>query len=251
MMRFLSILLILLTGEAIYATSEHELVEKAEKAYKEKHFNEAITSYETLLNNGYQSYQLHYNLGNAYFRLNQIGQAIYHYELANKLAPNHNDVLTNLEIANTKTIDKIEAKENFLASAFKNKMVNSLSSTEWAWSSILFLFLSLAMIFLFFSSTSATLKKSGFFLGLISLIGFILSMSMGYISLNDKKEIHFAIIVSKETKIYNEPEDNQNQKFSLHEGTKVKVLESNKEWTSIQLENGNEGWVKTSDVGLF
>ena len=250
-MRFLFILLTLLTGQTIYAASENELIEKAEKAYKEKHFSEAITSYQTLLNNGYQSYQLHYNLGNAYFRVNQIGQAIYHYELANKLDPNNNDVLTNLEIANTKTIDKIEAKENFLASALKNKIVNSLSSTEWAWSSIIFLFLALTMIFLFFGSTGTSIKKTGFFLGLISLIGFIFSMSMGYISLNDKKEIHFAIIVSKESKIYNEPEESQNQKFSLHEGTKVKVLESNKEWTSIQLENGNEGWVKTSDVGLF
>lgn len=67
-----------------------------------------------LVKEGLVSYKLFYNLGNAYYKNNQIGKAIYNYELAHKLMPNNEDIKTNLQIANEKTIDKIESKRKFL-----------------------------------------------------------------------------------------------------------------------------------------
>ena len=60
----------------------------AEKAYSEKKYQKAIDAYETILKSHLKSYQLYYNLGNAYYKNNQLGKAIYNYELANKLEPN-------------------------------------------------------------------------------------------------------------------------------------------------------------------
>jgi uncharacterized protein HemY len=79
--------------------------------------------YESILKEGSTSYKLHYNLGNAYYKNNELGKAIYNYELANKLQPNNNDVKMNLKIANEKTIDKIESKENFFIIAIKSGLV--------------------------------------------------------------------------------------------------------------------------------
>ena len=76
-------------------------------------------------------------------------------------------------------------------------------------------------------------------------------MVMGYAAIEDKQVTNFAIILNRESKIHEEPASSSNAKFKLHEGTKVSVLESNTNWTNIKLENGNEGWVKTTDVGLF
>lgn len=227
------------------------LEEKAEKAYIEKKYKEAIATYEDLLKEGYTSYKLYYNLGNAYYKNKELGKAIYNYELANKLNPKNEDVLTNLKIANEKTIDKIESKENFFMSAIKSGLVNGLSTTGWAWTSIISLLCSLVLIFTFFISGNIILKRIGFFMGSVSLIVFVASMVLGFSALSEKQETKFAIILARETRTHEEPSNTATSKFSLHEGTRVRVMEITPEWTNIKLENGNEAWVKTPDVGLF
>lgn len=243
-----SILLMLISTVGFAST---DLQAKAEKAYSNKDYKQAIACYESILKEGLSSYKLYYNLGNAYYKNNELGKAIYNYELANKLQPNNKDVKTNLKIANEKTIDKIESKENFFIIAIKSGLVNSLSTTGWAWFSIFSLIGCLAFAFLFFISNQITLKRIGFFLSGISLIVFIASMVLGFTALEDKQEVNFAIVTNRESRIHEEPTSTSKTKFSLHEGTKVGVLETNPEWTNIKLENGNEGWVKTTEVGLF
>jgi len=111
--------------------------------------------------------------------------------------------------------------------------------------------LSLVLAFWFYVSPSTAIKRGSFFIGILCFILFISSMVLGFSALRNKQQISFAIITTRETKIFEEPNASSNSKFSLHDGTKVAVLDSNDDWTNIKLENGNEGWVKTADVGLF
>lgn len=224
---------------------------RAEKAYEEKKYDQVITLYEAILKDGFTSFKLYYNLGNAYYKNNELGKAIYHYELAKKIEPTNQDVKTNLIIANEKTIDKIESKENFFIGAIKSSLVNSLSTKGWAWLSIMSLTGSLMFAFLFLVSKHVLLKRIGFFFSGILLITTICAMVSGYSALNNNHELNFAIIINHESKIHEEPNVSSKTKFSLHEGAKVNVLESTKAWTNIKLENGNEGWVRTEEVGLF
>ncbi len=242
-------LLLILTSASICANNDLAL--KAEKAYVNKDYKQAIALYESILKEGSISYKLHYNLGNAYYKNNELGKAIFNYELANKLQPNNKDVKMNLKIANEKTIDKIESKENFFIIAIKSGLVNALSTSGWAWFSIFSLIGCLSFAFIFLISNQLLLKRLGFFLSGISLILFIATMVLGFSALDDKQELNFAIVTNRESKIREEPSVTSKSKFSLHEGTKVSVLESNAEWTNIKLENGNEGWIKTTEVGLF
>lgn len=223
----------------------------AEQAYAKKNYKQAIVLYESILKEGMASYKLYYNIGNAYYKNNELGKAIYHYELANKLEPNNEDVKNNIRIANEKTIDKIESKENFFIVAIKSGLVNSLSTNGWAWLSIFSLTSGLTFAFIFFITKHIGLKRIGFFISFISVIICVASMIFGFTALNNKHELKFAIITNHESKIHEEPGTTSKTKFSLHEGAKINVLETNKEWTNIKLENGNEGWVKTSEIGLF
>lgn len=242
-------LLLILTSASICANNDLAL--KAEKAYVNKDYKQAIALYESILKEGSTSYKLHYNLGNAYYKNNELGKAIFNYELANKLQPNNKDVKMNLKIANEKTIDKIESKEIFFIIAIKSGLVNALSTNGWAWFSIFSLIGCLSFAFIFLISNQLLLKRIGFFLSGISLILFIATMVLGFSALDEKQELNFAIVTNRESKIREEPNVTSKSKFSLHEGTKVSVLESNPEWTNIKLENGNEGWIKTTEVGLF
>ncbi len=243
--------LALFTSLSAFAHKDLKAVIDAEKAYSSKKYKDAIAAYESILAEGYVSYKLYYNLGNAYYKNNEIGKAIYNYELANKLKPNNEDIKTNLRIANEKTIDDIESKENFFLGALKSGVVNSLSTAGWAWLTILTLIGCLGFAFIYLMAKQVVFKRIGFFISGLSLLGFVISMILGFTALNAKQQIKFAIITAKETKIQTEPDKSSPSKFSLHEGTKVSVLETNAEWTNIRLENGNEGWVQTADTGLF
>ena len=224
---------------------------RAEKCYNNKNYKCAIEAYQSYIKQGYVSYKLYYNLGNAFYKNNEIGKAIYNYELANKLNPNNVDVKNNLRIANEKTIDKIESKENFFLRAIKSGLVNYLTTDGWAWLSIISLIVCLGLAFLFFMTSIISIKRISFFTSALFLIVFISSMFIGFSALSSKQQISFAIITTRETKIHEEPTVTSKSKFSLHDGTKVSVIESNDNWTNIKLENGNEGWVKTNDIGLF
>ncbi|MDX2173913.1 MAG: tetratricopeptide repeat protein [Bacteroidota bacterium] len=246
-----TIVIFILLLTFVSKTFSNEKLQKAEQAYDSKKYKDAILNYEELVKDGFKSYQLYYNLGNTYYKNNQLGKAIYYYELARKINPNDEDVRINLGIASAKTIDKIDAKENFFISAVKSNLLSSLSTSSWAWLSIATLLIGCVLFFVFVSSGNVALKRISFLFSIFLLIGFVITYSLGYSALKSKSENKFAIITAKEIKIMNEPTPAASSKFSLHEGTKIRVVENNGDWLLIKLDNGNEGWVKTTDVGII
>lgn len=235
---------------SLNALGQQELLKKAEEAYDARKYKDAVAAYQELVDDGYKSWQLYFNLGNAYYRNDQLGRAIYCYELARKLNPNDEDIRINLGIASAKTIDKIDAKENFFINAVKTNVLSTFSTTTWAWYTIVSLLLSALAFFLFVNSASTSAKRLSFVLASVMLIAFVLTYFFGYSALNAKVENKFAIVLVREVRIMNEPTAKATMKFNLHEGTKIRVVENNGDWLLIKLDNGNEGWVKSSEVGI-
>lgn len=96
------------------AQTPNELMIRANKYYQNNQFEQAIDSYKEILSHGYESSAMYYNLGNAYFKTNKLGYAIYSYEKGLKLSPNDEDLLYNLRISNSRTVDKIVSSQNYL-----------------------------------------------------------------------------------------------------------------------------------------
>jgi tetratricopeptide (TPR) repeat protein len=248
MKRFL--LIAILSLFVSYAPAQ-DLLRSAEKAYDSRNYPEAIKNYEKLINAGYRSYQLYFNLGNAYYRNNQLGKSIYYYELARKSKPGDEDVRINLAIASSKTIDKIEAKENFFISAVKSNLLTSFTTNTWAWLSVAGIALFALFFFGFISSEVVQLKRIFFVLGCLFFVFFICSYALGYSALKARYENKFAVVLAKEVGVMNEPTEMAKTKFKLHEGTKIRVVENNGDWLLIKLDNGNEGWMKLTQAGII
>lgn len=227
------------------------LADSAAIYYSKQQYKQSASTYEKILQSGNTSYALYYNLGNAYYKSEQLGKAIYYYELAKKLNPNDDDIKNNLKLANSKIIDKIESKENFFAGVIKSELYTLFSTNGWASVTIVLLALGLGAFLLFFASGNLLLKRSGFLLGAICIILFFVSFSIGFAAQRDLNKKTQAIVTSQVVQVLNAPTSGGKAKFSLHEGTKLNVLSTNNDWTSVQLANGNEGWIRTQDLGLF
>jgi len=243
------LLALLLSCSAHLFADNTALLSSAKKAYDKAEYDKAINDYEKIVSSGEVSSELYYNLGNAYYKNNQIGKAIYHYQLAHKLNPADEDIKHNLTLANKRTVDQIEVKENYFAKNIESGILHLFSTTGWAWFSIISLFV--AMLFFALFKISHSFKKLLFWLGSFSALSCLLSFILGSFALSEVTSHKNAIVLAEEVSALSMPVAESKEQFKLHEGAKVAVLESDADWTSIQLDNGNEGWIETKNLGLY
>ena len=227
---------------------ENDVFKIGNDAYLKNNFEVAIASYQQLLKEGYQSSELYFNLGNAYYKTDSIANAILYYEKAKKLAPTDEDIQANLKLANLKTIDKTEAKEQLIFKSWWENFVYARSADNWGVLSIVSMFIAFTLLVLF-RITAATRMKQIFF-GLFALT-LLLSLSFFFLASTHERyetENGQAILFNSSATIKSAPSENSKDLFIIHEGAKVKIVEHENSWIRIRLDNGNEGWLLENAV---
>ncbi|PJA07442.1 MAG: hypothetical protein COX70_06595 [Flavobacteriales bacterium CG_4_10_14_0_2_um_filter_32_8] len=242
----LLIIFLLFSTASFAAVSEDFTI--ANKLYSEKKYEEAIKQYESIITADNQSTDIYYNLGNAYYKTNNIPSAILNYERALKLQPDNEDALFNLAMVNKLTVDKIDRlPELFIENSWSN-LITSRTVDNWAYSCIGLLFLSLLFFVGYLITRIVIIKKTNFYAGVLffglSMFCFLLAFQHNKII----KESSEAIIFISTTTIQSEPNENSEKLFTLHEGTKVKLLEESNAWSKIKLPNGNVGWIASKEI---
>jgi tetratricopeptide (TPR) repeat protein len=216
--------------------------------YNKANYSKAINFYQKFLASGLESAQALYNLGNCYYRTNEIPKAILYYEKAEKLTPADPDIHYNLQLANQKIIDKSTSDTPVFIYSDWKKFENNFTEKQWALICISILCLSLLFFALYLSFSRILVKQlffwSGFTMVFLFLFAFFIA-NQQYDTLNSHDT---AIVMSSSITVKGAPEENATQLFVLHEGTKVWIVKNEGEWTEIKLSNGNQGWLNSSDI---
>lgn len=220
--------------------------EQANKLYQNDEYTTAILLYEELLNADQHSAQIYYNLGNAYFKNNNLGKAILNYNRALLLDPSDEDIQHNLMIANARTIDKIEPTPQFFIKTWLVDFGGIFSSDTWAILSLVFLGTTLFGVTLWLISTTLPIRKLGFYCALISVVITITSVIYSQSAYNKQTSQSQAIIMNSGAPVKSSPSASGKDLFLLHEGTKVEILNTMDHWDEIVLEDGNKGWIQQS-----
>jgi len=241
------ILAILLTWTS-HAQNLYSLVEQGNQQYVNGEFEAAIKTYENVLDSGYEAAELYFNLGNAYFKSHKLTPAILNYERAALLSPNDEDIAYNLELARTYVTDKIDILPRFFLKEWYTGLVRVLSSNNWAYTSIItfLLFLLIFSVYLFIHRYS--LKRIAFWFSLlllfISISTFVFSYHHNKITTSHDK----AIVFSPSVTVKSSPDESGTDLFLIHEGTRVSIEDTLGIWTEVILEDGNKGWLLTSEI---
>ncbi len=237
--------IILLATQIILAQNGFE---KGNALYQKEKYTEAIKAYESVLDTKQESAELYFNIGNCYYKLNQVAPAVYNYEKALVLNPTDKEIQNNLKFAHKLQIDEIKVipKVGF------EKLIRDFTATfhydTWAWNSIAFAVLFL-LFFVGYYFSQTTISKRIFFIGMFVLVFLILISVVSAIFEkrhyeNEKPAVIFAEIVS----VKSEPKSTGSDVVVLHEGTKVYVLEGLDNWKKIQLTDGTQGWIENSAI---
>lgn len=222
--------------------------DNANELYRKGDFKAAAEAYEGILKTKKESAELYFNLGNAYYKLNQVAPAIYNYEKALLLDPNDKEISNNLKFAQKMQIDDIREvpKVGF------GKMINDFTSAyrydTWAWIAVASAFV-FFMLFLGYYFTAIAVYKRIYFGGLfLVLLVIVLSVSAAIWERNSYRNERPAIVFTSVTGVKSEPSVDAADAFVLHEGTKVSVLESLDKWKKIAIPDGNQGWISADAI---
>lgn len=218
----------------------------ADDEYKKGNYQQAIKDYEELLKKG-ASVSLYYNLGNAYYRTDNITRAIINYERALLLSPGDGDIRFNLQMARSKTIDKITPKSEMFFITWCKALVNLMSVNSWAHCAIVSLSLALILALLYLFAHSIRLRKVGFFGAAFFVVMFILSNIFAFEQKRILTRRTGAIIISPSAALKKTPVNNSENNAIVHEGSRVEILDDTmKGWKLVELEDGREGWIQAS-----
>ena len=235
------------------AKSSDDNVTKAEgdSAYVRNDYASAIQIYESLLKKG-EAAEVYYNLGNSYYKAGDIAKAILNYERALLLQPGNADIRANLEIARSKTIDKVVSVPDIFFVAWTKSLINCLSVDAWARLGVAFFILLLVSFSFFFFSKQIMWKKSGFIAGLICLVLVVVSNVFASEQKSKLMNRNEAIILSPSVTVRSTPSESGTSLFILHEGHKIEIKDNSmREWKEIRLEDGKVGWVPTSAIEVI
>lgn len=220
----------------------------ADDEYKKGHYQQAIKDYEELLKKG-PSVELYYNLGNSYYRTDNITRAVLNYERALLLAPGDADIRFNLQMARSKTIDKITPKSEMFFVTWYKSLVNLASVDQWASIAIVCIVVALISVLIYLFAPILVLRKAGFYSAVVFVLVFVFSNIFAY----EQKQILTnrtgAIVISPSAGLRKTPVANSEATVIVHEGSRVEIIDDTmKDWKQVELEDGREGWILNSQI---
>jgi len=233
------------------AQNIEKLFEEANDMYKVGKYEEAIAVYEKIEYNNDISSELYYNLGNSYYKLNNVAATIYNYEKALLIDPLNEDATNNLIFAKRLTIDNIEALPKSVFQKFDENYIKKLSYNNWAIVTVIFSVLGSLLFLLFYFSYTPSKKRFFFTASIICMLLLMVSVSVSYKEYSYSISNVDAIVFAEKTEVKNAPTFNSEDVFTLHEGTKVKVLDSIDNWKKIKLADGKIGWIDAEDIKVL
>jgi tetratricopeptide (TPR) repeat protein len=248
------LILLLLTVSVSSAFPQNNQTLKFKKGvdyYTASNYQEALKEWLEIYDTGYRSAALDYNIGNAYFKLNNVPGAILFFERALLLKPADNNINYNLQISRSLVVDKFEEIPELFFVRWFDFLSLLMPTNTWAYISVFSFVLFLLLLSLYLYSSKYRVKVLGFWAALFFLL--VSSSSLAFTVRNrslvydSRKAIIFASSVNGKSS----PDNSGTDLFVLHEGSKVAIEDIVGDWYEIKLSDGNKGWVPSSSLTII
>ena len=228
----------------VAAVAQVEFYQEGNRLYQEGEFEDALASYLRLVEAGFESGEVYYNIGNAFFKLGDLAQSILYYERARRLLPGDEDVQVNLELARSLTVDEIEPLPRFWLFAVVAWWVDLLPRTVLIAVVTASYLVGTGVVLLLVLKGGVTVAGWGRRIALASGVVFLffgLNLAVREFEVGQATE---AVVLQPQVNVKSAPLDDETLTvFTVHEGTKVRIDRLSEEWAEVALEDGRVGWV--------
>ncbi len=215
--------------------------------YEANDYRRAIAAYESLAARyNIQCMTLFYNLGNAYYKTNNLGHAILYYTKAQRLAPRDHDVNTNLRVAQMKAQVTVHPEEPS-PRTLGRKLLRLFSLFEGVAASLTFRWLLTIFVVLtiFFGRKRRYFVRSCVGLAVLFYVCLGATMYKAYL----QKTYPQGVILEKEIPLRIKPTEDGPTQTVLSAGTAVQLQRRHNGWCKISTDDGDIGWIKEDTIG--
>ena len=240
---------ILIVNISLFAQTPEELMQQGNKFYQTGQYETAIEAYQKILSQGYESYALYYNLGNAYFKAGKLGYAILNYEKGLKISPGDEDLSYNLKIANARTVDKITELPKLFILQWWDLLITTFSVPGWSLIVIFLYLIFLISIGLYLLSGRLRIQRLSFLTGSASLAVLIISVVILISRYDHEATTNYGILLEPAYSVKIAPDIKSNDAFVIHEGIKFTVEDHLSDWYKIRMVDGKVGWIQKNSFG--
>lgn len=226
----------------VHASPVQDLAAEGDAAYRAGQYDRAIDIYQRVITGGYISGPLLYNMGNAWYKRGDLGRAILYYERAKRMMPHNHDVRYNLDLARSRTVDRIEQPPRLpiwnLVDTIRD-LVSRQFGARLAW----ILTLAAALSFAALLNLSGTLRRVFRAVTLtLSILALVALLLIGLRVAADHGPPQAVILVDK-VSLHSAPDPTSLEVFSLHTGTTVTIVKKLEGWWEVRLADGRQGWM--------
>jgi tetratricopeptide (TPR) repeat protein len=214
--------------------------------YKKADYREAVRIFQELVDEGYVSFDLYYNLGNASYKNGDLGMSVLYFERALTVEPGNEDVKHNLNVVRARLRDRVEAIPLLFFVRWWNELKNANDpSVFFVWSLTFFWLLALSA-YVFFGYKRVFMRRIALIAGILLFSGFAAALALSIKRTEELNAHRSAIIMANEITVRSTPDETGVESFIVHEGLKVDILDSKNTRYRIRLEDGKNGWVDKS-----
>ncbi|MBN1327804.1 MAG: tetratricopeptide repeat protein [Candidatus Cloacimonetes bacterium] len=232
------------------AQNQEEIFEHAVSAFENKEYAKSLELFLQLENENILNADLYYNLGNCYFRLNQLGKSILYYKKALKLRSDHKQAQRNLDYALTLTKDK-QIIENDALTEFWHKLVKSLPTHITALILLVNFFLIVIMINLIILRYKNREKTVPIFILFIIGFSFLFLVLLNYLKWSEFSNNKEAVLIAGTAIGYSGPSEEFTRVFTIHEGMILVIERNEADWSLVKLPNGLGGWIRSAKFEII
>jgi tetratricopeptide (TPR) repeat protein len=243
------VVIVMLASSLASAETPEAIFERGNDAYEKELYADAVKAYETLLRYRIRDPRVEYNLGNAYFRLGELGRAILHFERARRLAPTDSEILGNLEFARSYTLDSAEPDPAPLALRSFRDVQDRLGPDRQAWASLLSSWLLAGWLAWTLARPGRWKPAYGWLLA-AGVLWIALLTASWYVTFDRLEGQRLAVVLEDSVEVLAGPGENNATLFTIHEGLTIEVRDVRSEWVQVSLPNGLNGWLPADVVEL-
>ncbi len=213
---------------------------KADSFYAMKEYDSALVHFLRYGEMAGESADLHYNLGNTYFRLNRVGPSVLHFEKALFLAPGDAQIRENLLLAKSRVSNRIAEWKPIFFVRWWERIIRQDMATLWAVSALgLYILLLLAMLGPILG-IGPRIPKRG--LGGMAALWLVM-MVLGFFSAAKRQDSGRGVVMTSHASLQASPEPGKPQSL-VPEGTTVIWNQQRGSWVELTLPDGRRGWME-------
>ena len=214
---------------------------QANTLYTQGQYAAAAEAYETVLQSGFASGHVYFNLGNAYFRDGQAGKAILNYERARRFLPSDPDLAANLQFA--RSLTGAEGCQLPLWQRLVFPLTHTLATDTFVW----FTSVAYTLLFVIFAVYYLWPLRPQWLLyagwGLAALL-FVMTTSLVQQLRTDDWQRKAVVLAKEDSPVRFEPANNGTIHFSVTQGTLIQILDIREDWWQVARCDGRRGWIE-------